>query len=76
MCAQTNKKPIFLFLRKKNDLYQNEPIFKQAVDDCATLLEDDLKEDIRKIIYPENPGTEAEEKINNTYYTQPAMFVM
>jgi len=58
------------------DLYKNEPVFKQAVDECANILQQTLKEDIRGIIYPKKPSIEAEEKINNTYYTQPAMFVI
>jgi len=58
------------------DLYKNEPVFRQAVDECAELLQAALKEDIREVIYPKNNTPEAEEKINNTYYTQPAMFVI
>ena len=58
------------------DLNKNETVFRDAVDECAILLEEILKEDIRKIIYPEKNNSEAEENINNTYYTQPAMFVI
>jgi len=58
------------------DLYKNESVFKDALDECANILQQTLKEDIRKIIYPEKINAEAEEKINNTYYTQPAMFVI
>ncbi len=58
------------------DLYKNEPVFKDAVDECANILKETLKEDIRDIIYPKNVDDEAEEKINNTYYTQPSMFVI
>lgn len=39
-------------------------------------MQQTLKEDIRNIIYPKDLNVVAEEKINNTYYTQPAMFVI
>jgi amino acid adenylation domain-containing protein len=58
------------------DLYKNEPVFREAVDECANILKQTLKEDIRDIIYPKNIDARAEEQINNTYYTQPAMFVI
>jgi amino acid adenylation domain-containing protein len=58
------------------ELYKNEPVFCNAVDECAEILKATLKEDIRETIYPKNNNSEAEEKINNTYYTQPAMFVI
>jgi amino acid adenylation domain-containing protein len=58
------------------DLYKHEPVFKQAVDECAEILKLTLNEDIRNVIYPSSINTEAEEKINNTYYTQPAIFVI
>lgn len=56
-------------------LYNQEPIFKQSIDDCAEILLPWLKEDIRKILYTKNPATESREKIHNTHYTQPALFV-
>ncbi|HTS44297.1 MAG TPA: amino acid adenylation domain-containing protein [Puia sp.] len=58
------------------DLYKNEPVFRQAVDDCAELLIETMHEDIRQIIYPGRADAEAEKRINNTYYTQPALFVI
>lgn len=58
------------------DLYQNEPVFRKAVDECATILTSYMDEDILDVIYPKNNDTGSEDKINNTYYTQPAMFVI
>ncbi len=75
--------PVFVFpgqgsqyLNMGLGLYNSEPVFKEAVDDCARLLEHELKEDIRKVIYPEKTDEAAEIKINNTHYTQPALFVI
>ena len=57
-------------------LYDNEPVYKNAIDECAALLEPYLEADIRKILFPENLSPEeAEQKINNTLYTQPAIFI-
>ena len=64
------------YLNMGIDLYKNEQVFRQAVDDCANILLNILHVDIRDIIYPKDHGAEAEEKINNTFYTQPAIFVI
>lgn len=56
-------------------LYQNEPIYKAAVDSCALILQDLLNEDIRTIIFADANSTTASTKLKNTKYTQPALFV-
>lgn len=62
-------------LQMGNELYEQEPVYKNAVDTCAEILKEYIKEDIRKIIYPENNGPAQEEKLKNTRYAQPALFV-
>lgn len=57
------------------DLYNNESIYKKAVDECAEFLLKDLKLDIREILYPEIVTTESEAKLKDTKFTQPALFV-
>jgi len=56
------------------ELYQDEPVFKTAIDECAAILTDYLDKDIRDIIYAGGDSS-AEAEINNTKYTQPALFV-
>lgn len=56
-------------------LYQNEPIYKAAVDNCALILQDYLDKDIRTIIYADENLTTASNELKNTKYTQPALFV-
>ena len=59
------------------DLYEREPVFRDAVDRCAALLLPHLGCDLRDLIYP--PGTEAEaaaERLNGTAITQPALFTI
>lgn len=57
-------------------LYQSEKVFKDAVDECAVLLNDELKENILDILYPEKITDEAAEKIKQTRYSQPALFTI
>ncbi len=57
-------------------LYQGEPRFRDVVDHCATTLAPELGCDIRQFLFPEPADAErARESLNNTKYTQPAIFV-
>ncbi len=56
-------------------LYEHEPAYRQAVDDCAALLQGYLEVDIREVLYPAPDSLGAEERLKNTRYTQPALFV-
>lgn len=64
------------FLQMGKSLYEEEQVFKDSVDKCAELLKSYLKLDIRQIIYPEENSEEAELKLKDTKYTQPALFVV
>ncbi|QMW05862.1 polyketide synthase [Spirosoma foliorum] len=63
------------YLNMGRDLYENEAVFRQAVDSCAALLNPYLETDIREVMYPESLSSEAEQRLKNTRYTQPALFV-
>lgn len=64
------------YLQMGKNLYEGEKIFREAVDTCAELLMDELKYDIRQIIFPETNNNEAELNLKDTRYTQPALFVI
>ena len=64
------------YLNMGRELYEQEQVFRQSVDDCAELLIPLMKEDIREIIFPPKNDSETEKKIHNTYYTQPALFII
>lgn len=64
------------YLQMGKALYNHEVVFKTAVDTCADLLKSELKLDIRDIIYPKNNTTDAEKRLKDTQYTQPALFVI
>ncbi|MFT3904332.1 MAG: amino acid adenylation domain-containing protein [Niabella sp.] len=55
-------------------LYDKEPVYKEAIDKCAEILNEELGEDIRKVIFT-SESDEAAEKLKNTFYTQPAIFI-
>ncbi|MEH0823919.1 MULTISPECIES: type I polyketide synthase [unclassified Micromonospora] len=55
-------------------LYAEEPAFAAAVDECAELLRPELGLDVRDLILGRDP--EAGEKLTETRYTQPALFVV
>ncbi len=57
------------------NLYKYEKVYKEAIDRCAEYLLDELKLDIRNILYPEIVTPETEAKLKNTRFTQPALFV-
>lgn len=60
------------------ELYQTEPIFREQVDRCCTLLKPHLGLDLRHLLYP----AETSERdltplpLNETAYAQPALFTV
>ncbi|MGK5739883.1 SDR family NAD(P)-dependent oxidoreductase [Micromonospora sp. URMC 103] len=55
-------------------LYAEEPGFAATVDECAELLRPELGLDLRDLILGRDP--QAGEKLTETRYTQPALFVV
>lgn len=59
-----------------SELYSLEKVVRETVDDCARLLEPDLNEDLREIIFSGADPDAATEKLKQTKFTQPALFVV
>lgn len=58
-------------------LYRTEPVYRAEVDRCARILQEPLGRDIRTVIQPDEAGrSEAERAINETWITQPSIFVI
>ena len=75
--TQSNNDVIFMFPGQGaqypdmgKDLYDRFPAYKDTVDRCADLLMGVMEEDIRDVIFADDP-----ERLRNTRYTQPAIFV-
>jgi acyl transferase domain-containing protein/acyl carrier protein len=59
------------------ELYRSEKVFRQEVDRCAELLQPHLGFDLREALYPrEDQITQADEKLKQTFVTQPALFAI
>jgi len=59
------------------ELYDREPVFRNAVDECATLLRPMLLHDIRTTLYPtELEMDEADRDIHRPVFTQPCIFTI
>lgn len=65
------------YVHMGSNLYRDEIVFRGAVDQCAELLKPFLKQDIRSVIYPaKGAEKEAEQLLQDTCYTQPALFTI
>ena len=58
------------------ELYEQEPTFRQQVDACAELLQPHLGRDIREVLYPQESSEAARQTLNQTALAQPALFVV
>lgn len=63
------------YLKMGEILYKDEIVFKLAIDECSEILNPLLDRDIRDIIYASELNLLAATDLNNTRYTQPALFV-
>jgi acyl transferase domain-containing protein len=58
-------------------LYDSEATFRKELDECAEVLQPHLGVDLRSLLYPPADGIAvAQEKLNQTAFTQPALFVI
>lgn len=77
LLAQSNSDVIFMlpgqgaqYPYMGKELYDQFPVYRDTVNRCADLLMNLLQEDIRAIIFADDP-----ERLRNTRYTQPAIFI-
>ncbi len=57
-------------------LYDGYPVFRAALDRCAELLQPHLEGDLRALLYPASPSAEDAERLQQTRWTQPAIFAV
>ena len=57
------------------EIYDTEPVFREAVDRCAKILLPHLGADLRTLLYPPDGATEdAKRRVTETIVAQPAIF--
>jgi len=65
------------YLHMAAELYQSELVFRESVDACAEMLRPHLGDDLRNVIYPDTgAGPDAEARLTQTSWAQPALFVI
>ena len=59
-------------------LYQTQPVFKKAIDQCAEILESYLDLPLLHVLYPDSSSLTPHPSsfLNKTIYTQPAIFAL
>jgi len=62
------------YLNMTQNLYATESVFKNALDECITLLTPSLGLNLRDLLYSDNEQHHA--TLKQTAYTQPALFVV
>jgi amino acid adenylation domain-containing protein len=59
------------------ELYRQERVFREQVDECSETLKSQLGFDLRDVLYPRaEDAAEAAERLRQTHITQPALFVV
>lgn len=57
-------------------LYRNEPYFRDQLDKCSKLLESSLQCSLTELVFSPTKTNDAEQKLANTGFTQPALFAL
>jgi amino acid adenylation domain-containing protein len=61
------------YVQMGRQLYETQPTFRQAINECAELMEPHLDQPLLLILYPVNGESEL---IHQTIYAQPALFAL
>jgi len=64
------------YLKMGQSLYQEFELFRDCVDHCAEVLNQTLESDIRDVLFGNDEDYNLTNALTNTYYTQPAVFVI
>jgi len=57
-------------------LYETQPLFRETLEECDRLLQPYLENSILEVIYPDNAKESNSFLIDQTAYTQPALFAL
>jgi len=82
--SDTPPRVIFMFsgqgsqhVNMARELYEHEPVFRESIDLCASILRGPLQLDLRDALFPAPRDVHsASAKLNQTWLTQPALFAI
>lgn len=58
------------------ELYETQPVFREAIDKCESILTSELEHPLLSIIYPQTVNSSESSLLDQTAYTQPAIFAL
>lgn len=83
ICEEDNKPVIFMFPGQGNQylnmgagLYKENALFRYTLDYCCDYLQQQFNLDLKSFLFAEEGSPKAKEALEQTYITQPAIFVV
>ena len=64
------------YVNMGRQLYEQEPTFRQALDQCDQILQQYLESPLNQVLYPQDPQHSSSSVLDQTAYTQPALFAI
>ncbi len=64
------------YINMGRQLYETQPVFRQALDKCDEILRSYLQVPLLKVLYPEIAKDKDSSLLHQTNYTQPALFAI
>ena len=64
------------YLNMGRQLYQTQPVFRQALDQCDQILRHELEHPLLEVLYPHTRDESNSPQLDQTAYTQPALFAI
>ena len=64
------------YVNMARQLYETQPVFRRTLDQCEQILQSDLDKSFLEVIYPEKTKEINSSVIDQTAYTQPALFAI
>ncbi|NEO43855.1 MAG: SDR family NAD(P)-dependent oxidoreductase [Moorea sp. SIO4A3] len=64
------------YINMGRELYQTQPVFRRTLDQCEQIIQSYLEKSILDVIYPENTQELNSSLLDQTAYTQPALFAI
>ena len=64
------------YLNMGRQLYQTQPVFRQALDQCDQILSHELEHPLLEVLYPQTIDESHSTQLDQTAYTQSALFAL